>query len=1091
MFAVAAIAIAAAIGLVAITAVGRSLSTEGRVRRQSTVDALAVSGSEEVFGRLAQSVDELSLITAHPGYGTGSDVDSEVWVRFSDDGQLVDCTKASQACFTVRLDASPRDLRLSTSAVIQVTARQCRGDRADTSSCVFARRQTTLRKRLFTDHVIWVDSAPNAKFVSGDIIAGPVRLNAADGLLAYCGAPEVGIDTAQVIAAQFRVETLGSAVITPAAGCTNAAVPTMSTSLVGGADVMTLPVVSAAAYAAIAGGMTTSSIETPAAIELNGSGTGYTINGVVTSFPANGVVVVDGPLVLSSTAEFSGNLTIVATGDITITSDLQLNSQIIDMLGVVSTGGNINIEYDDSSRIIEALLLAPSLTAGTGIVQATNITGCIGGTCTRAALVVYGAIVARELGAMAEVATTSGAIQRGFSKAFSYDERFARTQPPFAISQTRGLWMRLGMSTVSPLTPGVSGVAPTTTIAFDPTSPTAQFTSPASPSISTTLSYAVTFSERVSGVSAEDFSVSGTATGCTISRSSSFGVSITVTVVCASTGTVVLALASGAVIDADGNTVASATASTVVIGSVPGAPTSVAGTAGSNQVALTWSAPASDGGAAITDYVVQYATSSGGVYTTFADAVSTALSATVTGLTSGSTYYFKVAAVNAVGTGAYSSASSGVSVAVTCATGGVCVLGEVGPGGGKVFYVSASAFASPGSTCNTAGVGGISACKYLEAAPTTGSSAWTDVNRRWNTNFTTLVTGADGTAIGTGYQNTLDMIAQSGTVAATSAAATAQAFRGPNNLSDWFLPSRNELIQLRLNKGRVGGIFDFQGYWSSSETSNNSATGIIFDNSGTEFNGNKNTTYYVRPVRAFGWPVPGAPLSVAGTAGSNQVALTWSAPASDGGAAITDYVVQYATSSGGVYTTFTDAVSTALSATVTGLTSGNTYYFKVAAVNAAGTGAYSSASSGVIIGLYVRGYNISGTSPSRTDNLPLACTAIWTDVNLLNGAIPTRTGCRDYSIMLHVTGYITVPVASATFRVYSDDGGSVKIGDTNFEYWGERGCNYTQSSTMAFTAGQTLALDAWFYENGGGECFRLEWNIGAGYVTVPSSAFSS
>ena len=117
MFAVAAIAIAAAIGLVAITAVGRSLSTESRVRRQSTVDALAVSGSEEVFGRLAQSVDELSVVTAHPGYGTGSDVDTDVWVRFSDDGQVVDCTKASEACFTVRLDANPRDLRVATSAI--------------------------------------------------------------------------------------------------------------------------------------------------------------------------------------------------------------------------------------------------------------------------------------------------------------------------------------------------------------------------------------------------------------------------------------------------------------------------------------------------------------------------------------------------------------------------------------------------------------------------------------------------------------------------------------------------------------------------------------------------------------------------------------------------------------------------------------------------------------------------------------------------------------------------------------------------------------------------------------------------------------
>jgi hypothetical protein len=260
------------------------------------------------------------------------------------------------------------------------------------------------------------------------------------------------------------------------------------------------------------------------------------------------------------------------------------------------------------------------------------------------------------------------------------------------------------------------------------------------------------------------------------------------------------------------------------------------------------------------------------VYTTFADAVSTALSATVTGLTSGSTYYFKVAAVNAVGTGAYSSASSGVSLAVTCATGGVCVLGEIGPGGGKVFYVSASAFASPGSTCNTAGVGGISACKYLEAAPTTGVASWTDVTRTWATGANQTAAVISLVGFGNGYQNTSNINAQAGNVAATSAAVEARAYRGPNNLSDWFLPSKdelNELCKYAKNTGQASGSgFRCTGgsaatgrgfltafYWSSSNSDTIAIPGSAWIQSfstGTEGNFNKSGPIVnVRPVRAF------------------------------------------------------------------------------------------------------------------------------------------------------------------------------------------------------------------------------------------------
>ena len=97
----------------------------------------------------------------------------------------------------------------------------------------------------------------------------------------------------------------------------------------------------------------------------------------------------------------------------------------------------------------------------------------------------------------------------------------------------------------------------------------------------------------------------------------------------------------------------------------------------------------------------------------------------------------------------------------------------------------------------------------------------------------------------------------------------------------------------------------------------------------------------------FGATAPGVPTSVSGTSGNGQVSVSWTAPASNGGAAITDYVVQYSTSASGTYTTFSDGTSTTTTATVTGLTNNTAYYFKVAAVNYVGTGSYSTVSSGV------------------------------------------------------------------------------------------------------------------------------------------------
>jgi hypothetical protein len=109
----------------------------------------------------------------------------------------------------------------------------------------------------------------------------------------------------------------------------------------------------------------------------------------------------------------------------------------------------------------------------------------------------------------------------------------------------------------------------------------------------------------------------------------------------------------------------------------------------------------------------------------------------------------------------------------------------------------------------------------------------------------TLISGADGTAIGTGFQNTLDIVNSCGASGSAAELCANLTFGG---YSDWYLPSKNELFVVLQNHQAINANLGF--YWSSTEYDANSAWQQQRSNN-FQINSTKSTTLSVRPIRSF------------------------------------------------------------------------------------------------------------------------------------------------------------------------------------------------------------------------------------------------
>ena len=404
---------------------------------------------------------------------------------------------------------------------------------------------------------------------------------------------------------------------------------------------------------------------------------------------------------------------------------------------------------------------------------------------------------------------------------------------------------------------------------------------------------------------------------------------------------------------------------------VPGTPTGVTATAGSSSITVGWTAPTSNGGSAITGYNIYRGTASG-QETLLGSVASTVHSYADTTAVSGTTYYYQVAAVNAIGA---SSKSTEVKASITITAPSV-------PGG-----VSATAGASSVTLSWTYSGSSVTGFQVLRGTTSGGETLLSTVGSSVLTYTDSAVTAgvryyyqvkAYNTQSDSSASAEVSAIITATPVAPAAPTGLTTTSSGSYALLTWTAPTSNggsAITSYNIYRGTSAG--------SESTTAIGSSTTQTYTDS-TVVSG-KTYYYVVKAVNAVGTSaasneasysgssVPSAPTNLAASLTTGKITLTWTAPASSGSSAITGYTVLRGTSSA-----LTDQASIA-SVTTTSFTdltaaAGTTYYYTVKAVNAVGS-SVASASVSIMVGTTVPGAPIGLNAVGSNGVVTLTWTA--------------------------------------------------------------------------------------------------------------------
>jgi subtilisin family serine protease len=384
--------------------------------------------------------------------------------------------------------------------------------------------------------------------------------------------------------------------------------------------------------------------------------------------------------------------------------------------------------------------------------------------------------------------------------------------------------------------------------------------------------------------------------------------------------------------------------------STPSSPAAVTATAGNATVRLAWSAPVSNGGANITDYLVQYAPSnSTTTWTTFNDGVSTTLNATVSGLANGTAYSFRVAAINAIGTGAFTSPIISTPIAGAAPSAPQSLYATAGR---ETVSLTWNAPSSAGSAVIT---------DYAVEYSANGGATWV--------RFVDAVTPTRGAVIsgltgGTNYQFRVSALNIYGVSAPSNlASATPTAFGPPSVVRSvtsstrllgayvsWATPLdagggtiSSYVVDYSTNNGQSFTGSVRMGASTRSLTLTALVGGVshmIRVRAANEYGSSVDAITYVTPTAP---TVPSEPRSLYGNVNYNAVSLYWSASLNNGGAAITNYAVEASSDNGATFARLATLSASLRSYAATNLAGGTPHIFRVVAINSVGASAPSAA----------------------------------------------------------------------------------------------------------------------------------------------------
>ena len=551
----------------------------------------------------------------------------------------------------------------------------------------------------------------------------------------------------------------------------------------------------------------------------------------------------------------------------------------------------------------------------------------------------------------------------------------------------------------------------------------------------------------------------------------------------------------------------------------PGTPTLTA-TAGDKQVRLTWTG-ADDGGSRITKYECRMRTGAG-VYATSCAGKSLGADATSLTLTdddtpairNGTTYTFQVRAVNANGNGDWSNEDS--------------ARPTDSPGSERSFTISATidgkswakADAGPYSLRATVKVNPRYTAQSTELWVDVSGSAVTETGRTVDFGPTNSTRDASFTVNPSAGDITIALLTDENDNLATALAVTSVEVRAANTPDPptGLEARRGDDGEVTLSWATVAGAEDYEyrqrrqpgSYerWTNfagDEFENHPVSPTVTSNTVTGLTDGGTYAFQVRAVditsnvrspsdpsdevrvSLSGTAEPGgltAPRNFTAAAGDRQVTLEWTAPAADGGAAISGYQYQQRAGAGayGEWTAIPGGPS-ARSYIVTGLTNGTRYYFRVRAVNSGGPGPESTeetATPSLSVDTTLRALSLS---PGRLDPAFTPATRIYAAAvgggvaQVTVAATPNKAGARatitPRDANTTVAGHqVDLRVGANTIRVSVADGTNTGVYTITVT---RAGSVPAAPTGLTATAGAGAVTLSWTAPTGAGAVGRYEY----------------